>query len=87
MLLIEIDEIKIDEKKGTSSTGNPYHIRNQIVYVHQPDKKYPFEAKVRLGDNQEPYPVGSYNLSPESFYSGQFGSIGFNPVLTKADKK
>lgn len=87
MITIEIQSAEVRVKSGTSArTGKPYSIREQEGYAHTFDRggkpnPYPVRFTVTLGDDQSPYPVGKYQLAPESIYTNRFNQLEISPVL------
>lgn len=78
MIRIEIKSAAIREKAGTAkATGKPYSMRFQQVYIHgfYQDgfpSDVPRATTIQMEENQQPYPVGLYAMSDESFYFGDF---------------
>ncbi len=81
MIKVEITDETFQIKQGTSQrTGKPYSIREQEAwgYFYSPDGKahpHPQRIRVSLGDMQEPYKRGMYQIAPESFYPDRFGQV------------
>ena len=81
MIKVEITDEQFELKQGTSSkTGKPYAIREQDAwgYFYGPDGKphpHPMRIRITLGDQQEPYKRGLYQISPASFYPDRFGQV------------
>lgn len=67
MLVIEIKDGNVDEKRGTFDDGRPWVSRQQVGYAHLPGKPYPVEVKVKLGDKPG-YAPGRYQIAPSSFF-------------------
>lgn len=87
MIRIEIQSADITTKSGVSArTGKPYTIREQIGYAHTVDRNgkpnpYPVRLSMTLGDNDQPYAPGNYQLAPESLYTNKFNQLEVSPVL------
>lgn len=85
MLKIDIVDVSVNERSGTNERG-AWHSREQTAWVHlfersgQP-QPHPQRLVIRLDDGQPPYPVGKYELSPQSFYLGDFASLRVFPRL------
>lgn len=81
MIKIEIDNAEVKTKSGISAkTGKPYQIREQKGYAFLCDRdgrpnKHPSSLIISLGDEQAPYPVGFYTVSPASFYTDRFDNL------------
>ncbi len=79
---IEIVDMALDEFSGVSKkTGNPYHIRRQVAYLHRPGQKYPVSFKIQLDERQVPYAPGFYSLSADSIEVDSFGALQFSRSL------
>lgn len=79
---IEITSQEVRVRSGTSKkSGNQYSLREQEAYLHKPGQQYPHPIKITLDDNQPAYPVGVYELTPESFYPDRFGALAVRPRL------
>lgn len=78
MIRIEVKSAAIREKNGTAkATGKPYAMKFQQVYVHGFFQDgfasdVPRATTIQMEENQQPYPVGLYAMSDESFYFGDF---------------
>jgi hypothetical protein len=80
-VIIEITSTEIKTRSGTSQrTGNNYSMREQVGYLHK-GEPYPEKIKITLEENQQPYVVGKYQLSPTSFYVDKYDAIAVRPVL------
>lgn len=81
MIKIEVKSTEIESFSGTSkSTGKPFTIRNQMAYAFLLDKAgnarpYPELIKLSLEDNQLPFPVGFYQLAPQSVFVDKFDRL------------
>lgn len=86
-LRIEIKSPLVQEISGTSKAGKPYHMRKQAAWAYTYDamgalNPYPERIEFSLNDNQEPFPIGNYTLSPASFFVGDFHSLSIGrPIL------
>lgn len=80
MINIEIESNHVDVRSGTSNSGQPYTIRNQMAWLHN-GKKYPTEFKVRLDPDQAAYPAGKYTIDPSSFYVDKYNSLAISTKL------
>lgn len=93
-LRIEVKSSLVQEISGISKAGKPYHMRKQAGWAYTYDamgsiNPFPERIEFNLADDQQPYAVGNYSLSPLSFYVGDFNqlSIGraiLEPVLVTA---
>ena len=87
MLKIQVETMVVDAKNGTSAkTGKPYFIREQEAWMFGFDregKPHPHTQRIRLtlDDDQQPYPVGTYQLDPASIYVDRFNQIAIRARL------
>jgi len=87
MLKIQVETMMVDAKNGTSAkTGKPYSIREQEAWMYGFDregKQHPHPQRIRLtlDDDQQPYPVGTYQLDPSSIYVDRFNQIAIRARL------
>lgn len=87
MIKIEIQSADVKVKSGISArTGKPYSIPEQqgFAFTYSRDGKpnsYPVKVAIVLGEDQQPYPPGVYQLAPESFYTNRFDQLEISPVL------
>lgn len=79
MIIIEVESTATNEKEGISRvTGNPWKMVFQQIAItgHLQDgfpAKHPRETTIQLDDKKpQPYPVGRYTVSADSFYFGDF---------------
>lgn len=76
---IEVQSTEVTTQAGLITKGprqgQPYSIRKQVVWVYLSSAPYPVRAVINLDDNAQPYPVGNYELSEQSFYVDKFGSL------------
>ncbi|WP_199154321.1 single-stranded DNA-binding protein [Chromobacterium sp. ASV23] len=92
MIVIEVERADVQERTGTRDNGQPWKIRNQVVYAHLFDaetgslKRYPTEVKLRLQDDQKPYQPGFYMLSPTSIYSDRYDALAVDAHLVAVDE-
>lgn len=81
MIKVQIEKVEVDDKRGTSQrTGKPYSIREQVAwgfFCDQEGRPHPHPQRIRitLGDLQDPYPVGLYQIADESFFPDRFGQV------------
>jgi len=85
---IVVETIDVQVKSGTNARG-PWQIREQEVWAYFFNREgkphaHPSRCVVNLADDQQPYPVGDYTLSPTSFFGGKYNSIMFSPRLIPA---
>jgi hypothetical protein len=74
-MLIEVKTEQVMVKEGTArGSGRPYKIREQAAWVDT-GKAYPAEVRVRLADDQAPFPVGVYTISPGCFWVDRYGGL------------
>lgn len=73
-LPIDIKSTDIEEKRGTSKLGKPYHIREQCGYADL-GKPYPSEIRIPLDQVSAPYPIGPYVLDPACLYVDHYGRL------------
>lgn len=92
MIVIEVENAQVQERTGTRDNGQPWKIRNQVVYAHLFDadsgqlKRYPTEVKLRLQDDQLPYAPGFYMLSPTSIFSDRYDAMAVDARLVPAEE-
>jgi len=95
MIRIEVKSTAVETRNGTASkTGRPYSIRTQEAYAYTFDstgkpRPYPERISLQLEDDQMPFAVGIFDLSPASVYVGDFGRLMMGrplliPVAAKA---
>ena len=85
MIKIDIKSTECTEKSGTAKgTGKRYSFKEQQAWAHLPGEPYPSKIKLTLNDDEQPYPVGSYTLAPDSLYVGDFNALALKPRLIKA---
>lgn len=81
MIKIEVENAQVQERTGTSSkTGKAYRIREQEAWgwfhdVEGRVQRHPQRIRIALGDEQQPYQPGMYQLAPESLYPDRFGQV------------
>lgn len=85
MIRIDIDDASVNVRSGTNTRG-PWQSREQTAWVHLFERNgtpqpHPQRMIVRLDDDQQPYPVGKYQLADNSFYLGDFGRLTLYPRL------
>lgn len=85
-ILIEVKSPVVTEVSGTSKAGKPYHMRKQSAWAYtydQQGKPQPFPERIEfnLNDGQEPFPVGRYMISPQSFFVGDFNSLSIGRLI------
>lgn len=87
MLKIEIQNTQVRERSGTSPrTGKQYNIREQEGYAHLFDRTgrpnaYPVRIVLTLDADQPAYPVGDYQIGPESIHINRFDQLVISPKL------
>lgn len=87
MLKIQVETMVVDAKNGTSAkTGKPYSIREQEAWMYGFDREgkphpHPQRIRLTLDDDQQPYPVGTYQLDPSSIYVDRFNQIAIRARL------
>lgn len=85
-LRIEVKSPLVQEISGTSKTGKPFHMRKQAAWASTYDamgalNPYPERIEFSLNDNQEPFSVGNYTLSPASFFVGDFHMLSVGRLI------
>ena len=80
MIRIEVKNASYKSKSG-SKNGNPWTMNFQQIYIHgyyqdgfPSDSARPSSIQLDK-DNPQPYAVGLYSLSDESFYFGEFDRL------------
>lgn len=85
MFKVEIKSPELKLVQGTSQkTGKAYSFHTQAAYAHVEGKAYPVEFRLTLDNGSSAFPVGSYTISPSSFYVDKYGNLALNPKLLKA---
>jgi len=73
---MRVKSIEVSEKHGTSKrTGQPYTIREQFCFWENAATGEVRRVTLSLREGQEPYAVGQYNVSDESFGVDRFGGL------------
>lgn len=76
MLRIVVKSTEVQSRSGNAKrSGKPYTMRTQHAWVDL-GKAFPQEVRITLGDEQAPFPVGEYTLSPQCFLLNQWGELG-----------
>lgn len=81
MIRIEVKTTEVTTRNGNRQDGSAWQIRAQEAYAHTLDpvngkpRAYPERISLQLDNNQLPFPVGIYELSPASIYVGDFGRL------------
>lgn len=76
MLKIEIEKQETRNVNGTSNrTQKPYNFEVQTGWVYLPGDPHPTRIDITLDQGSSGYPVGQYELSPESFRVNRFGQL------------
>jgi hypothetical protein len=70
---IEVKEATVNQKSGNTN-GKAWLIREQAAWVHL-GKPYPVEVKVRLADDQAPFPVGEYAVTDACYWVDRWGKV------------
>lgn len=87
MFKVQVETTVFDLKQGTSAkTGKPYSIREQEAWMYgfgRDGKQHPHPQKIKLtlDDDQQPYPVGTYQIDPASLYVDRFGQVAIRVRL------
>lgn len=72
---ISIDSTEVNTKSGTGKNGKPYSIATQTAFVDT-GKRYPAECRIRLADENKPWPVGEYTIDFEkSVFVGAYDRL------------
>lgn len=75
---VEVKSAEVFTKSGNAkASGKPYEIRTQEGYAFTvgrdgKPRPYPEKVEVPLDKDQQPYKPGVYEISPSSFYVGDF---------------
>jgi len=71
---IEVKDSTVEVKSGVSArTQKNYEIHEQTAYLVTPDERKRIVLSLRNG--QQPYAIGRYVISPESFTVSNFGAL------------
>lgn len=90
MIKIEVASAEVFTKSGIAAkSGKPYTIREQEAFAYVTDRngqpqKYPAKIRINLNDDQAPYAVGNYTISPSSFYVDRFGGLTLGLILASS---
>lgn len=93
MIKVTVYQTTVREMRGVGKTsGKPYHLRIQNVYVHTIDRDgnsppVPEKIELFLDDDQEPWAVGDYQLHPSSLYVTREGKLQCSPRLVPLVRK
>jgi len=85
MFKIDIDDDSVIERSGNGPKG-AWKAREQNAWIYlferngQP-QQHPQKVVLRLDDGQAAYPIGKYQLHPNSLYIGSFSSLRVYPRL------
>jgi hypothetical protein len=89
MIRIEVKTTEVNSRSGNRKDGSgTWTIRTQDAWAHTADpngkpRPYPERISLQLEDNQLPFALGIYELSPASIYVGEFGRLMMGrPQLT-----
>ncbi len=78
---VTIKSTEIHEKKGTSTRGKPYHIREQEAWCALNGETR--RVKVTLRDDAEPFGPGMYDIQEDSFYVDNFGQLALGRLVLR----
>ena len=91
MIRVSVTSTDVRNQSGNvKTTGKPYSLNFQTVWLHTVDRHgkpnpYPEKAEIILEKNAEGaalfYPVGTYQLAPESIYLNRNGDVAISPKL------
>jgi hypothetical protein len=76
MLKIEIKEANLTGRKWKS--GDLVYEQHAWAFIPERNgntAQYPQKVTLRLADQAQPYPVGTYRLMPQSFYVGDYNVL------------
>jgi hypothetical protein len=85
MVKISVESVDVTQREGTTKSGKAKP-REQTIWVHTLSKDgksqpHPVRARHTLWDGDQPLPVGSYTLAPQSVFVDRFGGIALAPKL------
>ena len=88
MFRVEIKDGAVEEFSGISKkTNQPFTIRKQKGWLHNPAWEYPKEIDIPLREQRAPYNEGEYQVAASSFYVGRFGdlqiSLELEPMVSR----
>ena len=78
---IEIVNQEFEQISGTDRNGRPFNMRKQQAYASLEGQKYPTAIMITLGENQQPWPVGMYEVGGGSFYVDRYGQLALAKTL------
>lgn len=89
MIRAEITSVQTKTIEGRSNkTGNDYSFKVQEAWVWTIDRetkepqRHPQKIELMLNKEQQPYPVGFYELDVSSIYVNRQMRLSISPVLT-----
>lgn len=96
MLKVSVPSVITRNMSGNSkTTGKPYNLDFQTVYIHTLDRSgkpnaYPEKLEIIIEKNEQGHPMvyqpGEYQLHPSSFYVDQRGNLAVAPRLAPLTK-
>lgn len=91
MIKVSVKSTDVRNQSGNvKATGKPYSLNFQTVYLHTYDRHgklnpYPEKVEIILEKNEQGqalfYPIGEYQLAPESVYVNRNGDVAISPKL------
>lgn len=81
---IEVKSVATTKKSGVAkATGKPFEITEQEGWIDFPSGERR-RVKIALEDGANPYPIGAYGLSDESFFVNGFGGLEIGRLRLQA---
>mgnify|MGYP002777336936 CR=1 FL=1 len=86
MIIVKVESTAIASKSGTRKSGEDWKMNFQQVsicgaFIDGFPSRHPRETTIQLDEkNPQPYPVGDYVISPESYYFGDFGRFNLGKI-------
>jgi hypothetical protein len=85
MVKITVESVDVTQRDGQTKAGKAKP-REQTIWVHTLSKDgkpqpHPVRARHTLWEGDQPLPVGTYTLAPQSIFIDRFGGIAVAPKL------
>lgn len=72
---IEIKSLKVDERKGTTKSGDDFISRSQTGWVWTEQDEFPFKIQISLQRDQPAFSLGTYQLADSSYKANGYGQL------------
>lgn len=78
---IDVKSVDVQTKHVTAKDGRSFTFREQQSCFVNLNGEYR-QVVITLGAEQQPYPIGRYEIEDKSFFVGRFGQIGLRNQLS-----